>query len=570
LQSSNHHRVSLSRRRFLIGAGAGFAGLLGACSGPDDSDIDNRDGRSEISRSTPTGSVDNPSQSTKHGATATSPPNPTAEGEPAVEIANDSTPGTVAGDPATPGVEPTPGDPPSGVATTTREPSQIAIDYIPVVSRRLQIRDIPYDRLEAIWNGEITNWSELGEPGSHPVKRVSVDGLAGPFSAEKAELNIEHIDDLESFLHFETGTIAFLPRQRVDFRYRHLKVDGVDHLVHTDRDNPLRTTLQVDPRAPEHFDLIRTAGRGPQPVSMTWVGDIIFGRFVHKALERIGDFSAAFWDIYPELTWADVTIGNLECSLSDNIPQPADAHTFSFTTVSAAVEGLKLAEIDVLCRANNHSFDFGVQGMVDTHATLDEAGIPYFGMGHNLDEARSAVVVDLNGVSYAFIGYNGITDHWDGAGPTWAGTMPMQPEYVIQDIQRELAAGHVVIPYFHWGEEYVADPTEEQRYFAHLAIDHGAAMVMGTHPHWVQAVETYRGKAIVYSLGNFIFDQAWSIETQQGMVAHVWMKGSDVLSIDLVPVFIEAEHRPRVMGPYEAVPVLNRVWEASERIIVNG
>lgn len=426
------------------------------------------------------------------------------------------------------------------------------------------------DRLEAIWNGEVNDWSELGEPGSHIIKRVTVEGSSGPLDPAKANLNIAALDDLEEFLHFETGTIAILPKQRIDFRFRHLKIDDVDHLVTPDAGNPLRQSMTVDPRDPGQFDLVRDTVTGPAPVSMTWVGDIIFGRYVHMAMERVGDFSAPFWDVYQDLIWADLTIGNLECSISDNIVPPVNRDTFSFSTYPAAIEGLKLAEIDILSRANNHTMDFGRQGMNDTAAALDAAGIRHFGIGENLDAARKAVVVELQGVKYAFIGYNGVTDHWDGAGPDWAGTMPMEPDYVIQDIQRELAAGHVVIPYFHWGVEYVADPTSEQRDFAHLAIDHGAAMVMGSHPHWVQAVETYQGKAIVYSLGNFIFDQAWSIETQQGMIAHVWMQGSQALSIDLVPVFIEQEHRPRIMGPHEAVPVFNRVWDATNNILIHG
>jgi poly-gamma-glutamate capsule biosynthesis protein CapA/YwtB (metallophosphatase superfamily) len=551
-----------------MAAGAGFTGLLAACSGPESGQNNPRPPSGSQDASTPPASATqaaetrvvlagdgdaSPTASPDSTGTADATPSPATSGGSALA--------------ATPENE---DDSTAATAVATREPTTINVDYVPVVSRRLQIRNVSLDQLEAIWNGEIQDWNELGEPGSRPVKRVSIEGSTGPFDPSGADLNIEHLDDLEEFLLFETGTIGFLPRQRVDFRFKHLRIDGIDHLVDAGADNPLRASLTVDPRQPEQFDLIRTAATGPAPVSMTWVGDIIFGRFVHKAMERIGDFSAAFWDIYPELTWADLTIGNLECSLSDNIPQPLDAHTFSFTTISAAVEGLKLAEIDVLSRANNHSFDFVEQGMRDTAAVLDQAGIQHFGVGENLDDARRAVVVELQGVTYAFIGYNGITDHWDGAGPTWAGTSPMEADYVVQDIQRELAAGHVVIPYFHWGIEYVADPTEQQRYFAHLAIDHGAAMVMGSHPHWVQAVETYRGKAVVYSLGNFVFDQAWSIETQQGMVAHVWMKGSNVISIELVPVFIEAEHRPRVMDPWEAVPVLDRVWHATERLVVAG
>jgi poly-gamma-glutamate synthesis protein (capsule biosynthesis protein) len=169
-------------------------------------------------------------------------------------------------------------------------------------------------------------------------------------------------------------------------------------------------------------------------------------------------------------------------------------------------------------------------------------------------------------VTYALLGYNGISDDWDGAGPGLPGTAPLVDWIVVEDIQREVANGHVVIPFFHWGTEYVYDPNEEQRYFAHIAIEAGAALVMGSHPHWVQAVETYMGKPIVYSLGNFVFDQEWSLETKQGMIGHVWMQRDKVLRIDLVPVLIEDFHKPRLMDPWEAAAVLDHVWAASDYI----
>ena len=303
---------------------------------------------------------------------------------------------------------------------------------------------------------------------------------------------------------------------------------------------------------------------------MTWTGDIIFGRTVHVKMVEYGDWAAPFRSIWPELVWADTTIGNLECSMSNSFPTPTDPTTFEFKTAPDAVAGLQLAQIDVLSRANNHSFNFGEVGMQDTSDVLNNAGILHFGMGHTLQEARQATVVERNGVTYAFLGYNGISDEWDAATDGGAGTCPMVDWIVVEDVQRELANGHVVIPFFHWGVEYVSDPTDEQRYFAQTAIDAGAAVVMGSHPHWVQAVETYKGKPIVYSLGNFVFDQSWSIETQQGMLAHLWMQRDKALKIDLVPVWIEDQHKPRLMDSWEAAPVLERVWAASDAIIAAG
>jgi poly-gamma-glutamate synthesis protein (capsule biosynthesis protein) len=355
-----------------------------------------------------------------------------------------------------------------------------------------------------------------------------------------------------------------------------LNIDGVNRFRPGDVPNPLTVTYYISPRRRddpallERIQALVTPSDAPPRVSMTWAGDIIMARLVHVKMVEYGDWAAPFRTIYPELTWADVTISNLETSLSDSYVTPTDPTTFDFKTDTPAIAGLQLAQIDVLSRANNHSFNFGVIAMEDTTAVLDAAGIKHFGMGHHLGEARAAVVIELGGVTYALLGYNGISDDWDGA--TWesAGTSPMIDWMVVEDIQREVANGHIVIPFFHWGTEYVYDPTEEQRYFAHVAIEAGAAMVMGSHPHWVQAVETYMGRPIVYSLGNFVFDQEWSLETKQGMLAHVWMQGDKPLKIDLVPVLIEDYHKPRLMDNWEATPVLNQVWAATDWIIENG
>jgi poly-gamma-glutamate synthesis protein (capsule biosynthesis protein) len=204
--------------------------------------------------------------------------------------------------------------------------------------------------------------------------------------------------------------------------------------------------------------------------------------------------------------------------------------------------------------------------MDDTSRTLDAAGIKHFGMGHTLEEARRPVISQVGGLSFAFLGYNGISDDWDGATASSAGTSPMIEQYVREDVGRLAAAGHIVIPFFHWGTEYVALPTDEQRHFARVAIEAGAAIVMGSHPHWVQAVETYQGRPIVYSLGNFVFDQAWSRETTEGFIADIWFEGSKVTGIDYRPILIVEEHRPVLLDRDNAYHVLERIWTASEEV----
>lgn len=452
----------------------------------------------------------------------------------------------------------------------------VTIDYVAVVSRRLLVRDITFAQLQALWNGDLNDWSAVGSPVPHGVVRVLYQGSAGPLATEPAVGDFATIEDLAVYLLHERGALAIVPIDDVDFRMRTLLLDGVNYFRPGDAVNPLRVSFGIAWRTPQNAQHERAIASaladddGPSPVVMTWAGDIIIARQVQRRINETGDWAAPFRSIYPELTWADITISNLETSLSDSFETILDPTTFTFKTDPPAIAGLQLAQIDVLSRANNHSFNYGAVGMDDTTAVLDAAGIKHFGIGHNLEESRRATVVELGGVTYAFLGYNGISDDWDGATQGSPGTNPMLDWLVIEDIQREVAAGHVVIPFFHWGTEYVYDANEEQRYFAHIAIDVGAAMVVGSHPHWVQAVETYKGRPIIYSLGNFVFDQEWSLETKQGMIAHVWMRGAKPLNINLLPILIEDYHRPRVMNPWEQWEVLEHIWAASDRIIAGG
>lgn len=467
-----------------------------------------------------------------------------------------------------------------GQATGDDDPDApgVAQTYAAVVSRRLLVRDVTWSDLQAAWNGGISDWSILGSPVPHGVVPVTLQGNAGRLDPAHAHGDHGSLDGLAEYLHAERGGLAIVPIDSVDFRFRTLTIDGVTPFRVGDSDYPLRVRVvaRANPGTPDGvLAQVHAALEGNQPapsagpdaVSMTWVGDIIMARMVHVKMLEYQDWSAPFRSIYPELTGADLTIANLETSLSDSFETIIDPTTFTFKTDTAAIAGMQLAQLDIICRANNHSFNYGAQGMDDTTAVLDAAGMLHFGMGHTLAESRRAVVVERGGTTYAFLGYNGISDDWDGATPDSPGTAPLVDWMVVEDIRREVAAGHVVIPYFHWGIEYTYDPSEEQRYFARVAIDSGAALVMGTHPHWVQAVETYAGKAIVYSLGNFVFDQEWSQETKEGMMAHIWMQGATVRGIDLAPVLIEDYHKPRLMDPAEQWRVLEHVWNASDALI---
>lgn len=613
-------RIRLSRRRFLGALSGGLAWLAAGCSGPDEQRLGPAASRApsatSASSSAQTGAQTGSTGRQFAGDVPTAAPgspsatpdsNPLQDALPIsatfVPAAPTPTPLSIGLDPALPGwlkqiaaakrdslVAAVKGQAVDGeadltltldgLASTSGGPSDdelaINVDFVAVVSRRLLVRDVAFSDLQKLWNGDIADWGVLGSPDPYSVTRVILGGSAGPFPADKAATNVDTLDDLATLFIQDRGAIAIIPLAEVDFRFRTLNLDGVDFFRPGDAVNPLQVTLHLradqalDEQTRKLFQAAIAGAGGPNPVSMTWLGDIVLARMVLQRMLDYGDWAAPFRSIAGETSWADLTIGNLECSISDNAPQPTDWSGFEFNGPSAVVQGLQLGQVDILSGANNHSFNFGPGAMQDTLDALDAAGILHFGSGPNLDVARQAVVVEKDGTTYAFLGYNGISGDVDGATADSAGTAPLLDWLVAEDIQREVAAGHVVIPYFHWGIEYTSVPTDDQRYFAQVAIDSGAAAVIGTHPHWVQAVETYNGKPIIYSLGNFVFDQEWSEETKQGMMAHLWLKGAKVLKIDLVPVYIQDYHKPRLMESWEAAPVLERVWDATDWLIENG
>ncbi|MGD9715418.1 MAG: CapA family protein, partial [Thermomicrobiales bacterium] len=130
-----------------------------------------------------------------------------------------------------------------------------------------------------------------------------------------------------------------------------------------------------------------------------------------------------------------------------------------------------------------------------------------------------------------------------------------------------LADSHdIVIPYFHGGVEYEATPPRWVLQAARAAIDAGATMVVTNHPHVIQGMEIHSGKPILYSVGNFIFDQMFAIDVRQGMILEIVLRDSNVVGLRPKGVEIEDFNQPRLMDPGEHASLMNRFWWATDRI----
>jgi len=208
----------------------------------------------------------------------------------------------------------------------------------------------------------------------------------------------------------------------------------------------------------------------------------------------------SFQNIKDILESANVVMVNCENAITE-----ADKKVkkkFNFKMEPRQTEIFRRNNIHLVTIANNHVFDYGKEGLFDTIKNLNKYDIEHVGAGANLEQARAPVEKIINGKKLSFLAYG----NYSPATATSPGVVYRNPKYVIEDIHRAKAKGaDLVIINFHWGNENSRYPTKSDQLLAHLAIDNGADIIIGHHPHVIQPVEIYKNKIIAYSLGNFIF-----------------------------------------------------------------
>ena len=239
-----------------------------------------------------------------------------------------------------------------------------------------------------------------------------------------------------------------------------------------------------------------------EPVELIFVGDIMLDDGPGRLISRDGDPLLPFSAILKD---ADYRIANLECPIAES-GRALDNKHYTFRAKPRVLPVLQ-GRFDAVGLANNHVGDYGREAFLETLHHLDNAGIARFGAGRNLSEAHQPLWINRKGLKIAVLAYNEFKPRHFEAGPDWPGVAWSEDAQVISDIRAAKAAGaDLVIPFMHWGWEREANPSERQRTLARRMIDEGAALVVGSHPHVTQGAETYQGKPIVYSLGNFVFD----------------------------------------------------------------
>ena len=233
-----------------------------------------------------------------------------------------------------------------------------------------------------------------------------------------------------------------------------------------------------------------------------FVGDIMVGRYVETLIDKNG-FDYMFASVTP--MFADtVTIGNLEGPIPSKHEHTSNLG-FQFSFREDIIKNLAKIGLDAVSLANNHGYDYGAAGYENTKKVLSLAGVGYFGNYKNT--SHDYFETELQGNKVLVLGINTIVDGFD-------------EDAAVNDVKTLSSANPdaLVVVFIHWGNEYEVKHNSYQEKLAERLIDAGSRLIIGAHPHVVQDVGYYKGVPIYYSLGNFVFDQYFSKNTQEGLV----------------------------------------------------
>ena len=282
-------------------------------------------------------------------------------------------------------------------------------------------------------------------------------------------------------------------------------------------------------------------------------------RYVAAKMRAKG-FAYPFASTTDMLSGADLAFANLESPITPG--ERVVNGAMSFRTDPEFVPFLAASGIDIVSLANNHSPNFGAQGLRDTFRFLNDAHVLHTGAG-TTSTAYAPIVKNVGGVRVAFVAMNDtdVIPPEYCASDLRVGTACVDQLRIRETVSAARKISDIVIFSMHAGTEYIHAPNERQVRYAHAAIDAGADLVIGHHPHVVQSAEIYKDRRIYYSLGNFIFDQNWSRDTRLGLVVTATVDRTDkrITGFEHKVVRIDDYARPTPATPEETKEILARL-----------
>jgi poly-gamma-glutamate synthesis protein (capsule biosynthesis protein) len=296
-------------------------------------------------------------------------------------------------------------------------------------------------------------------------------------------------------------------------------------------------------------------------VTVLAAGDVMMAGSAFPVLEAEGpDF--AFDSTRAAIGAADFSVANLEAPFGTG-GRPF-RKTYTFRVPPRFAPALLRAGFDAVNLANNHILDYGPEPFAHTLRLLDSLGIAAFGAGAARASAESGVVLERSGWKAAFLGFSLTYPEEFWASPRRPGTAFAVRERIAARIDSLRGKADLVAVSFHWGKELHSAPEPYQREFAHAAIDAGADLVIGHHPHVLQGFEVYQGKPIAYSLGNFVFGSR-SASCRESALFVSRFDSAGFAGAEVVPLCVDARavrYQPRALRGSEA----EALWRSLARL----
>ena len=273
-------------------------------------------------------------------------------------------------------------------------------------------------------------------------------------------------------------------------------------------------------------------------IRISFVGDINLASNVEVKLKQTNSHYP-FEKVQSILSSSNISMGNLETSVA--VGGRPQIKQFTFRSSPEYLEGVKWAGIDILSTANNHILDYGTNAFEETIYFLNYYRLLHCGAGMDISEAFKPVIIRKNNKKLAFFASSRVipsvdwyaTEHRAGVAGVY------NPQLLLEKVKQSSLTNDLTTVYLHWGTEKAIMPNSDQKALAHLLIDNGADIVVGTHSHTVQGFEFYKGKLISYSLGNFVFTDY----KKDSIILNVEILDNGVLKAQVIPCQIN-EFRP--------------------------
>lgn len=307
----------------------------------------------------------------------------------------------------------------------------------------------------------------------------------------------------------------------------------------------------------------QAVGLHAEEIVINAVGDIMLAGRWAPYLKKSG-YGLPFDGVRTELALADINLANLESPIATG-GEEFTTKKFRFRAEPELAAALRMAGINLVTLANNHSMDFGGEALAETQRHLAAAGIAWIGAGENLDEARKMALYTIKGRKIAFLGYSLTQPTEFFAGLKRPGTAPGFEKLVKADVRSARKQADFVIVSFHWGTESGNAVQPYQRNAAHQAIDAGADVIIGHHPHVLQGVERYKSGIVFYSLGNFAFaskSRTADISAMVRLRLNDTQRTAEILPLDVL--HRRVGFQPQLLHGEKGAAVIGRLNDLSE------